>query len=70
MKLDIVKGQETLENHKKYAAFLEIMMPDGVEDASQFFDVPQNMIDCLENLRRIMTQRIPRTWRITGFLGD
>jgi hypothetical protein len=48
MKSDIVKGQETLEGHQKHAAFLEIMMSDGVEDPSQFFDVPQRMIDSLK----------------------
>jgi hypothetical protein len=30
MKSDIVKGKETFEDHQKYAAFLEIMMPDEV----------------------------------------
>jgi hypothetical protein len=48
-KSDIVKGQETLDDHHKYAAFVEIMMPDDVEDSSQFFDVPQKTIDCREN---------------------
>jgi hypothetical protein len=52
MKSDIVKGQETLEDHQRYALFLEIMMPDDVEDPSQFLNVPQKMIDCLEKLRR------------------
>jgi hypothetical protein len=51
MKSDIVKGQETLEEHQKYAAFLEIMILDGVEDPSQFFDVPQKTIDFLEKMR-------------------
>jgi hypothetical protein len=37
VKSDIVKRKETLENHQKYAGFLEIMMPDDVEDPSQFF---------------------------------
>jgi hypothetical protein len=48
MKSDIVKGKDTLENHHKYAAFLEIMTPDDIENPSQFFDVPQKMTDCLE----------------------
>jgi hypothetical protein len=41
-----------LEDHHKYVAFLEIMMPDDVEDPSQFFDVPQKMINFLKKLRR------------------
>jgi hypothetical protein len=49
---DIVKGQETLDDHHKYAVFVEIMMPDDVEDSSQFFDVPQKTIDCREKLMR------------------
>jgi hypothetical protein len=50
MKSDIIKGQETLENHHKSAIFLEIMTPDDVESPSQFFDVPQKMIDSLEKI--------------------
>jgi hypothetical protein len=33
-KSDIVKGQETLEGHQKYAALLKIMMPGDVADPS------------------------------------
>jgi hypothetical protein len=34
MKSDIVKGQEALEDYHKYAAVLEIMVPDNIEDFS------------------------------------
>jgi hypothetical protein len=50
MKSDIVKTQETLKDYQKYAAVLEIMTPDDVEDPSQFFDVPQKMIDSIEKI--------------------
>jgi hypothetical protein len=52
MKSDIVKRQEILEDDQKYATFLEIIMPDDVEDPSQFCDVLQKMINCLKKLRR------------------
>jgi hypothetical protein len=53
MKSDIGKGQETLEDHQNHTAFLEIIIPDDIDDPSQFFDVPQKMIDSLAKIETV-----------------
>jgi hypothetical protein len=52
MKSDIVKGKETLEDYQKYAVFLDIMMPDEVENPSQFLTCRRKRSNVLKRLRR------------------
>jgi hypothetical protein len=49
-KSNIVKGQDALEDYRKYAAFMRIMTPEEFAEPSEYFDVPQKMIDCLEEI--------------------